>query len=427
MRQREFLLEYVQFSPEKLKARLLQEPGVDKLDSFEMMPSGSDEKKEIMMLDARIKLWTIPGDKRFVRWLERFDPTQNNKYVNWMIRRYIDGGIHGLEDFGSGITQNLERFDLLKRKKKLDPEDADINKLKGSAGLSKLIHKYAEHKLEYDPKDVNVILDSPNYSIIQPKTYKASKALAAGTDWCTAYPDEFANYSKQGPLYIITDKKTNERFQFHFETEQFMDEDDIPLGALRPKVGETNYPVEFLNDHKEVSDVFAKLGKFQIEGDAWIFNDSERQVSVDKEGLYHRDPKAGPARTWNIDGEWNLGLGDEQREEYWVHGKRHREDGPAMRFSRNGIETEHWYLNGEKHRDPEDGPAVTSYLDTDTGEIDPGHYYTQDGEEADGRYERRYDYYVDGEPVKGPATNENYKDKLSNMLELAGVKNVERI
>ena len=38
---------------------------------------------------------------------------------------------------------------------------------------------------------------------------------------------------------------------------------------------------------------------------------------------------------------------------YWfLHGKRHREDGPAIEYS---DETKDWYLNGNLHR--EDGPA----------------------------------------------------------------------
>jgi len=41
------------------------------------------------------------------------------------------------------------------------------------------------------------------------------------------------------------------------------------------------------------------------------------------------------------------------RKEWFLNGKRHREDGPAVEYS-NG--TKYWYLNGNRHR--EDGPAV---------------------------------------------------------------------
>ena len=80
-------------------------------------------------------------------------------------------------------------------------------------------------------------------------------------------------------------------------------------------------------------------------------------------------------------------------------------------------------------------------MDTETGEIDPDLLDTRDPLEADTRYERRYDYYVNGEhlgnyPKGGPlptkktglpsqryteAENAQYDDELTKMLELAGV------
>ena len=56
-------------------------------------------------------------------------------------------------------------------------------------------------------------------------------------------------------------------------------------------------------------------------------------------GKYHRED--GPAV------ELNNG-----NKEWWLNGERHREDGPACESS-NG--TKEWYVDGERHR--EDGPA----------------------------------------------------------------------
>jgi hypothetical protein len=51
-------------------------------------------------------------------------------------------------------------------------------------------------------------------------------------------------------------------------------------------------------------------------------------------------------------GEWSIGI-----KEWYLNGKRHREDGPAVEYA-NG--DKHWYLNDKMHR--EDGPAV-EYVD----------------------------------------------------------------
>jgi antitoxin component YwqK of YwqJK toxin-antitoxin module len=48
-------------------------------------------------------------------------------------------------------------------------------------------------------------------------------------------------------------------------------------------------------------------------------------------------------------------------EEYYIDGKRHREDGPAIiyYYGNGNIFYEAYYLNGKYHR--EDGPAYVSY------------------------------------------------------------------
>jgi hypothetical protein len=44
---------------------------------------------------------------------------------------------------------------------------------------------------------------------------------------------------------------------------------------------------------------------------------------------------------------------DNQSRTWYLNGKRHREDGPAVEWA-NG--DKYWYLNGQFHR--EDGPAI---------------------------------------------------------------------
>ena len=440
MNTRELLLEYVRFDPAKLK---------DRLETEANYLTGNDTR-DLTLLKARLIHWTKPGDERFPKWLQQFDPSPNNKYVNWMITRYLQGGIKRLEDFGSGIVQALERFEELKNKKKLGA-DADINKLKSLADLNKLIQSHNETSLDYDPKEVDVILDSPNYSILSPKTYNASKALACDTDWCTAFPDMYKQYSKQGPLYIIKDKNTDERWQFHFESNQYMDEKDSPLeqdnDSNVPDAYEAAGLINFFTKHEEVANAFAKLGKFKIEGDSWIFGDDNAQNAYDNYGLYHRDPAKGPARIKVTPDSARIRAGldpgpGERIEEYFVHGERHREDGPAYIHTKGKvISIEKWYNKDILTRDPEDGPAVTTYLDTETGEIDPDKFDIRVPDEALERYERRYDYYVNGEhlgnqPNGGPlgkkktglpsqryteAEDAQYDAELAEMLSIAGI------
>ena len=53
--------------------------------------------------------------------------------------------------------------------------------------------------------------------------------------------------------------------------------------------------------------------------------------------------------------EYTVKVWDNGDKEWWLNGKRHREDGPAMEWA-DGSKS--WYLNGKLHR--EDGPAYES-------------------------------------------------------------------
>ena len=65
------------------------------------------------------------------------------------------------------------------------------------------------------------------------------------------------------------------------------------------------------------------------------------------------------AREWYLNGKRHREDGpafehvNGARREWYLNGKRHREDGPAVEFA-NGIRE--WYLTGKRHR--EDGPAA---------------------------------------------------------------------
>ena len=51
--------------------------------------------------------------------------------------------------------------------------------------------------------------------------------------------------------------------------------------------------------------------------------------------------------------EYNVKIQDNGDKEWFLNGKLHREDGPAIEYT-NGDKL--WFLNGERHR--EDGPAI---------------------------------------------------------------------
>jgi len=71
--------------------------------------------------------------------------------------------------------------------------------------------------------------------VLIPLDEKASCYYGKGTRWCTAASNanRFKYYSKDGPLYIIIPRQPldqNDRYQFHFESRQYMDARDQGIG-----------------------------------------------------------------------------------------------------------------------------------------------------------------------------------------------------
>ena len=58
-------------------------------------------------------------------------------------------------------------------------------------------------------------------------------------------------------------------------------------------------------------------------------------------------------RNWYILKGYNITIDHWGNRGWWLNGKRHREDGPAIEYADGD---RYWFLNGKLHR--EDGPAI---------------------------------------------------------------------
>ena len=159
--------------------------------------------------------------------------TENSGYLDLFNRLKTIGRIVGnegdlnrfrtLSDFVVFVDNKMEEIgddeiwgdNTFRKKKNL------TDKMKGAA---------AEIKLHYE---------SDTWIVLTPETWAAScywaneQEYGKGVNkWCTAYKDSdryFHEYNDDGDLYININKKTGERFQFHFQSESFMDNYDKSL------------------------------------------------------------------------------------------------------------------------------------------------------------------------------------------------------
>lgn len=192
----------------------------------------------------------------FLRWLKSCDPTKRNKYVKWMSIRYLNGDIKRLEDIPARISNALKVYQALQNKKKLKPEHKVINQIRD---IEEVVECYQEvdttskngvgDKLIADG-EAELTFNDDEFRIVVPKTLDASKHFGRNTRWCTTSDGGyFESYLKDGPLYIILEKKTNKRWQFHFESNQFMNEKDESINLYK-----------FLQDYDKIYQLFNEVG-----------------------------------------------------------------------------------------------------------------------------------------------------------------------
>ena len=208
------------------------------------------------------KMYPTLSDKEFND-LIRLDPTfkENTnsvgKYGKWILNLYTHNNLDNL----GHVTDLLNRFE--ENKKYLINKDIgryrsleDVEDMLNDENSYQISHRQEVRNNQKLSKNVNLnteaelIYDSDMWQVWIPKTYGASCRLGKGTTWCTASTESshyFDHYSEQGKLYININKhNNNEKYQFHFESEQFMDIDDREIDIF-----------EFLFEtHKELGDFY---------------------------------------------------------------------------------------------------------------------------------------------------------------------------
>ena len=216
---------------------------------------------------AEIKKYFPNIEENMIRKLIGLDPTYKGNenlgnYGRWILSLYSKGNLKE-EDFYK-VTDMLSVFEEHKKKLankdifqfKILPDLHDaITKLVLNLGDTEMSTRQQQRELKKQgAKDSTLLFEDSEWQIWTPKTYEASCKLGAGTAWCTASGKNDAyynNYTRQGPLYILIYKNDPEdKYQFHFETDSFMDSADRSIDILK-----------FFDNHSSVKMFFVSLIK----------------------------------------------------------------------------------------------------------------------------------------------------------------------
>ena len=153
--------------------------------------------------------------------------------LNWLITRFMQREIL-IEDIAAPEKAPLYFRYFEEYQNRL--EKKDIWQYKNLAQLYMVLVPFINApKINNDQAEqipgAEELLNDSVYQILTPKTHEASRKLGVGTQWCTAFESSqwYDDYTNRGRIFIIFDKIHNTKYQFHFESSQFMDKNDATI------------------------------------------------------------------------------------------------------------------------------------------------------------------------------------------------------
>jgi hypothetical protein len=171
--------------------------------------------------------------------LERADPTKNKEYVQGLAKLYANGGLK-MEDASSTLADYLTKFHKLKVKRMIPSPRNDFLRYTSVGDFMSVVDEYPDpdsDKQEANRGSAVEYYNDDEIRVIVPKDETAACYYGQGTRWCTAAKNHnmFDTYNKEGQMYIIIPKHpeyAGEKYQFHFESNQFMDQSDTPVDRM---------------------------------------------------------------------------------------------------------------------------------------------------------------------------------------------------
>lgn len=249
----------------------------------------SDIGQPFQVTDPRTKSSYVNPEVIF-SYIVSVDPSRNKQNAQWLLTIFLKKKM-ALED-AFKATEYLTDFERAKPHMPLPTRDImqypDLTTLYEIVEPYKAVVSQAETDRQLDAemaKQAKVVYNDAEYKIVIPLTWEASKYYGRNTQWCTTYRDNpryFNEYTNDGPLYIILKKANNQRWQFHFASNQFMNENDQRINL-----------VTFAAENPKIAKFFEKtftqqFSEYLMSGDmvfGWLKTDNSQMRVYDKLGL----------------------------------------------------------------------------------------------------------------------------------------------
>ena len=256
---------------------------------------------EIKVVDAYTKYYQDIPERDFQRIILNIQKDNDTLLpeTKWVLKLYKTKTPRLMEDLyklcndrGDGY---LDVFKRAKERRVISGTQADLNQYKSIAELGRFITSLdvdnilgktkgeQSNSINAAKDDIEVPYEDEFWKVVIPKSYEASCYWGNGTQWCTATRESdewYEHYSEQGPLYININKRNGQKFQFHFETDSYMDQYDSEM------------EMPFINEMGENTDGLIQF-YIKLKGKEWkeVFTGYDRnglkRVYVPNEGQFN--------------------------------------------------------------------------------------------------------------------------------------------
>ena len=208
--------------------------GYLKLNNYNLKDLGEE------FIEGLTDSMTFDATTDFEYVIKYVDPTNNKIYTQWFLNQALLIDDHRL--FNRLMEEDLDKYKEYltiyhKAKSKLPLQQRDINKLSLN-DLKDIALQYKEKQDEIGTK--SEVLDK-RYKIAENESFvaymfnsstqedfKMYQLVSTNTEWCTrpGY-GYFSDYINQSPLFVFINKNNRiEKYQWHFDSLQFMDRED---------------------------------------------------------------------------------------------------------------------------------------------------------------------------------------------------------
>ena len=172
--------------------------------------SNNNCNADMSKVDDLKKRYPEVSNASFTKFVET-DTTPTKKYLDFMLKTWEDRKISGPYRTTGSIIKDVIKFNELLPY--IDNKDIYSKEYYGNyqklIDIIEIAEQSKEEKSFVKEDHINVLLETEEFILLQPKTHKGSTKYGANTKWCTTTKNNesiFKNYTRDGFLAYLIDK-----------------------------------------------------------------------------------------------------------------------------------------------------------------------------------------------------------------------------